>query len=179
MRKVGLRAPHVCTRPSSAGPLQAFCVPKGRSAGGYPPLQEPASRRKNVPSNVRHSGAPLREAAPQKSRGKRLILEQPDLRRRLPMKRASTSGNFRKASSPCLATFGMAQTLATQAVPWGVQPVDCSKIGRKLISFSALPNPGAAADMGIPVTTIERVGRTMEAKRFDPRRYRNDEQWSE
>jgi hypothetical protein len=45
---------------------------------------------------VRHSGAPLREAAPQKSRGKRPILEQAGWRLRLPTKRASTSGNIRQ-----------------------------------------------------------------------------------
>jgi hypothetical protein len=45
-----------------------------------------------------------------------------------------------------------------------MQNAACPQNGRKLISFSALSNPGRAADMGIPVTTIERVGRTMEAK---------------
>ncbi|WP_460290749.1 hypothetical protein, partial [Bradyrhizobium diazoefficiens] len=132
-----------------------------------------------VPGGVRHSGAPLREAALQKSRGKRLILEQAGRCRRLPMKRASTSGNFRKVFAPSPATFAMAQALVTKLVPWRMQNARCLENKLKLISFSALCISGRAADMGIPVTTIERVGRTMEAKRFDPRRYRNDEQWSE
>jgi hypothetical protein len=51
-----------------------------------------------------------------------------------------------------------------------MQSIDCSLIGRQLISFSALSNSACAADMGIPVTTIERVGRTMEAKALRPRR---------
>ena len=85
------------------------------------------------------------------------------------MKRASTSGNFRKAPRPCLATFGMAHALVTDTVPWGVQTVTCPQIGRKLISFSALCISECEADMGIPVTTIERVGRTMEAKALRPR----------
>ncbi|MCS3896773.1 hypothetical protein M2171_005906 [Bradyrhizobium japonicum USDA 38] len=33
------------------------------------------------------------------------------------MKRASTSSNFRKVLRLCLATFGMAQALATDTVP--------------------------------------------------------------
>jgi hypothetical protein len=66
---------------------------------------------------MRHSGAPFREAALQKSRRNRLILEQLVSCRRLPIKRASTSGNFRKALGPCLATFGMAYALATGTVP--------------------------------------------------------------
>ncbi|SFO79639.1 hypothetical protein SAMN05216330_104710 [Bradyrhizobium sp. Ghvi] len=41
------------------------------------------------------------------------------------MKRASTSGNFCKAVGPCLATFGMAQALVTDIVPWGMQKLDC------------------------------------------------------
>ena len=86
------------------------------------------------------------------------------------MKRASTSGNFRKALRPCSATFGMAYALPTDRVPSGMQSFNCLQIGRQLISFSALSNPGDAADMGIPVTTIERVGRTMEAKALRPRR---------
>jgi hypothetical protein len=49
-----------------------------------------------------------------------------------------------------------------------MQKATCLQNERKLISFSALPNPGRAADMGISVTTIERVGRTMEGqRRFD------------
>nr|BCE30594.1 hypothetical protein XF2B_43630 [Bradyrhizobium diazoefficiens]BCF17664.1 hypothetical protein XF13B_43550 [Bradyrhizobium diazoefficiens] len=143
---------------------------------GRPP---PPRERPVVPGGVRHSGAPLREAALQKSRGKRLILEQAGRCRRLPMKRASTSGNFRKVFAPSPATFAMAQALVTKLVPWRMQNARCLENKLKLISFSALCISGRAADMGIPVTTIERVGRTMEAKRFDPRRYRNDEQWSE
>jgi hypothetical protein len=154
-------------------------VPKGRTTEGFPLPPATPRRRLGVHSGVRHSGAPLREAAPQKSRGKRLILEQPDLRRRLPMKRASTSGNIRKVFAPSPATFAMAQALVTKLVPWRMQNARCLENKLKLISFSALCISGRAADMGIPVTTIERVGRTMEAKRFDPRRYRNDEQWSE
>ncbi|MCK1545347.1 hypothetical protein IVA87_19610 [Bradyrhizobium sp. 147] len=45
-----------------------------------------------------------------------------------------------------------------------MQQTICLEIGRQLISFSALSNSGGAADMEISVTTIERVGRTMEAK---------------
>ncbi|SDI75208.1 hypothetical protein SAMN05216338_102983 [Bradyrhizobium sp. Rc2d] len=95
------------------------------------------------------------------------------------MKRASTSSNFRKAPQPCPATFGIAQALVTDTVPREMQQATCLQIGRQLISFSALSNSGRAADMGISVTTIERVGRTMEAKALRPRRNRNDEQWSE
>src|SRR3569832_364925 len=51
-----------------------------------------------------------------------------------------------------------------------MQTFVCLHIGRQLISFSALPISGDAADMGIPVTTIERVGRTMEANALRPRR---------
>lgn len=91
------------------------------------------------------------------------------------MKRASTSSNFRKVLSLCLATFGMAQALATDMVPYGMQRVTCPQIRQQLISFSALSNSGCAADMGNPVTTIERVGRTMEAKALRPRSNRNDE----
>jgi hypothetical protein len=85
------------------------------------------------------------------------------------MKRASTAGNFRKVTSPYAATFGMAQALVTIGVPWGMQTLGCLQIGRQLISFSALSNPQDPADMGSPVTTIERVGRTMEAKALRPR----------
>ena len=46
----------------------------------------------------------------------------------------------------------------------------CSQIGRQLISISALSNSGCTADMGSRVTTIERVGRTMEANALRPRR---------
>ncbi|MBB4367974.1 hypothetical protein GGD63_000743 [Bradyrhizobium sp. cir1] len=95
------------------------------------------------------------------------------------MKRASTSGNFRKVRRLPPATFAMAQALATDLVPWRMQKARCLENELKLISFSALCIPERPADMGIPVTTIERVGRTMEAKRFGSRRYRNDEQWSE
>jgi hypothetical protein len=69
----------------------------------------------------------------------------------------------------------MAQALVTETVPWGMQTADCPQIERQLISFSALSNSGCAADMGSPVTTSQRVGRTMEAKRVGLRRYRNDE----
>ena len=164
MRKVVLRAPHVCTRPSSAGPLQAFNVPKGRSAGRFPPRRRAATGSRNLHTSMRHRRAPSREAAPQKLRGKRPFLEQRALRLKLPMKRASTSGNFRKVARPCLATFGMAQPLVTNTVPWWVQTASCPRIGLKLISFSALCILMRAVDMGIPVTTSERVGRTMEAK---------------
>ncbi|MBR0901596.1 hypothetical protein [Bradyrhizobium liaoningense] len=58
----------------------------------------------------------------------------------------------------------MAWALVTDTVPWEMQRAACLQIGRQLISFSALSNSGCVADMGIPVTTIERVGRTMEAK---------------
>jgi hypothetical protein len=95
------------------------------------------------------------------------------------MKRASTSGNICKVSGPSPATFAMAHALVTHLVPWRMQKARCLENELKLISFSALCFWGRGADMGIPVTTIERVGRSMEAKRFDPRRYRNDEQWSE
>lgn len=61
----------------------------------------------------------------------------------------------------CTATFGIAQALITEAVPWRMHKATCSQIGRQLISFSALSNQGSAADMGTPVTTIERVGRTI------------------
>jgi hypothetical protein len=60
----------------------------------------------------------------------------------------------------------MAQALATTSVPWTKQNVDCLENRPRLILFSALCVSGRTADMGIPVTTIERVGRTMEAKRF-------------
>lgn len=69
-----------------------------------------------------------------------------------------------QSSCRCPATFAMAQALVTNPVPWGMQSFDCPQNRRELISFSALSNSGCAADMGIPVTTIERVGRTMEAK---------------
>jgi hypothetical protein len=51
-----------------------------------------------------------------------------------------------------------------------MQQAACLQNKRQLISFSALSNSGSAADMGTPVTTIERVGRTMEAKALRPRR---------
>jgi Protein of unknown function (DUF2735) len=51
-----------------------------------------------------------------------------------------------------------------------MQTFRCPQIRRQLISFSALSNSGGGADMGIPVTTIERVGRTMEANALRPRR---------
>ncbi|UFS86512.1 hypothetical protein LPJ38_22885 [Bradyrhizobium daqingense] len=86
------------------------------------------------------------------------------------MKRASSQGNFRKVWRPCPATFGIAQALVLDMVPWEMQQAICPQIRRQLISFSALSNSRGAADMGIPVTTIERVGRTMEAKALRPRR---------
>jgi len=49
-----------------------------------------------------------------------------------------------------------------------MQKANCLQNELKLISFSALSNAECAADMGIPVTTIERVGRTMEAKALRP-----------
>jgi hypothetical protein len=75
---------------------------------------------------------------------------------------------FSRSLGPCSATFGMAQALITHRLPWRMQKANCLRNRLKLISFSALSNPGCAADMGIPVTTIERVGRTMEAKALRP-----------
>jgi hypothetical protein len=62
----------------------------------------------------------------------------------------------------------MAQALVTHRLPWRMQKANCLQNELKLISFSALSNAECAADMGIPVTTIERVGRTMEAKALRP-----------
>ncbi|EJN15990.1 hypothetical protein PMI42_00388 [Bradyrhizobium sp. YR681] len=84
------------------------------------------------------------------------------------MKRASTSGNIRKVSGPPPATFAMAQALVIQLVPWRMQKARCLENEPKLIFFSALPNWEGEADMGIPVTTIKRVARTMEAKALRP-----------
>lgn len=95
------------------------------------------------------------------------------------MKRASTSSNFRKVFWLGPATFGMAQALVTDGLPWRMQSSICSQIGRQLISFSALSNSGGAADMGSPVTTIERVGRTMGGYGASTKENLNDEQWSE
>jgi hypothetical protein len=70
---------------------------------------------------------------------------------------------FSQRRWPRPATFGMANALVTAMVPWGMQKASCLQNGLQLISFSALCISGCAADMGNPVTTIERVGRTMEA----------------
>jgi hypothetical protein len=72
---------------------------------------------------------------------------------------------------PSLATFAMAQTLIIRSLPWGKQNAGCLQNRPTLISFSALCIPECTADMEIPVTTSERVGRTMEVKRFGLRRY--------
>jgi hypothetical protein len=86
---------------------------------------------------------------------------------------------FSQSLRPSPATFAMAQALVIKVVPWRMQKAHCLQNEPKLISFSALCISASTADMGIPVTTIKRVERTMEAKRFGPRRYRNDEQWTE
>jgi hypothetical protein len=66
---------------------------------------------------MRHSRAPSREAATQKPRGNRPFLKQAMPRRKLPIKRASTAGNFRKVARPYAATFGMASALTSGWVP--------------------------------------------------------------
>jgi hypothetical protein len=66
---------------------------------------------------MRHSRAPSREAAVQKPRENRPFLKQAAEDPKLPMKRASAAGNFRKVSCPYAATFGMAHALVTDSVP--------------------------------------------------------------
>ncbi|MGL9618002.1 hypothetical protein QRQ56_08385 [Bradyrhizobium sp. U531] len=130
-------------------------MPKGRTARGFPPRLKPIRREEIFPCGLRHSRAPSREAAVQKSRGNRPFLQQAAPSRKLPIKHASTASNFRKVTRPYAATFGMAEALVTETVPSGMQASTCLQIGRQLISFSALSNWEDAADMGIPVTTIE------------------------
>ena len=141
----------------------------------FPPRPRSPCREQTARCDMRHSRAPWRVAAAQKPRGNRPILKQTTPDSKLPMKGASTSSNFRKDDRPCPATFAMAQALVTNSVPQGMQTSACPQIRRQLISFSALSNSGCAADMENPVTTIERVGRTMEAKALRPRSNRNDE----
>ena len=179
MRKVGLRAPARLYPAIIGRPSTSILRAKRPQPGRFSTAAGIGLPTTNRPGGVRHSRAPSREAALQKSRRKRLNREQAGPRLRLPLKCASTPGNFRKAAHPCPATFGMAPALVTNTVPWGMQTAACLQIRRQLISFSALSNPGCAADMWTPVTTSERVGRTMEAKAPRPRSNRNDEQWSE
>ena len=177
MRKVGARGPpHVCTRPPSAGRLQAFNVPKRRTVGGFPPPPRQSEPGPTIRRRVRQSSAPLRYPALQEIRGKRPILEQPPFRIQTPTKPAPIARNFREARGRVPATFRMAQALFTRGLPWRVQNLVCLENRPTMISFSALCISGCTADMGIPVTTSERVGRTMEVKRFGRRRHTHDEQ---
>jgi hypothetical protein len=70
---------------------------------------------------------------------------------------------FSQSLRPPPATFAMAQALVIDVVPWRMQTAPCLQNELKLISFSALCISECRADMGTPVTTSERVGRTMEA----------------
>jgi hypothetical protein len=57
---------------------------------------------------MRHSSAPFREAAPQKSRGKRTVLMQLLAAAPQSMKSAALPRNFCKAAALPLATFAVA-----------------------------------------------------------------------
>jgi hypothetical protein len=90
-------------------------------------------------------------------------------------KPAPIARNFCEVGRLVPATFGTAQVLVTPPLPWSVQNPVCLQIRPAMISFSALCIPEHTADMESSVTTRERVGRTMEAKRFGVRRDSNDE----
>ena len=116
MRKVGAGTPALY--PATIGrPRTSRLHAKRPQCGRLSPALATAAFERLVHNRLRHSRAPLREAALQKSRGKRLILEQSARSSGLSIKRASTRRNFRKVFALHFATFGLGHALVTEAMP--------------------------------------------------------------
>jgi hypothetical protein len=124
---------------------------------------------------VRHTSAPFGE--PHYNIG----AETPDFTARTQQQKTSAqqrakatqqSGTFPRLC----ATFEIGWALALSDLPALMQSLNCPKIGRELISFSALCIQECTSNMDVQVTTTKRVGRTMEVKRRGSRRYHDDEQ---
>jgi hypothetical protein len=147
MRKVGTDGPPRLYPATIGRPPTSTLRAKRPQCGRLPTGPATAAFARLVHNRLRHSRAPLREAALQKSRGKRLILEQSARSSGLSIKRASTPSNFRKVFALLLATFGMGHALVTHAMPWGEQKTACPKNRPAVISFSALSISGWRADM--------------------------------